>query len=324
MAGAGAAPGVPPGGLAQQQALMGALAGRGTGAPGAGMPTAAPASLAAAPGGAVPAPGAVNPQVAAMLAANPGLRGAGMGFAEGGAVALRKGGMPGGGRVSKFNSTKAAPGNLATHPGGKKMAEGGEFNSTKAAPGNLPTHPGKEKMARGGVVKRKPKAKTEDRKSPPVPTYDTPQAGADGWPPTPNFTPGAAAANTPMPGMKKGGKWIQKAIKKPGALHRQLGVPQGEKIPAKKLAKAAGAGGKLGERARLAETLKGFHKAKGGECDDKKMRRGGACDKMAAGGAAKQRKHFPNTIAPPKRMATGGGVRGCGAATKGCKFSGIY
>lgn len=59
---------------------------------------------------------------------------------------------------------------------------------------------------------------------------------------------------------KKHGKWIQEAIGKPGALHRQLGVPQGEKIPAKKLAKAAKAPGKLGQRARLAETLKGFKK----------------------------------------------------------------
>lgn len=54
--------------------------------------------------------------------------------------------------------------------------------------------------------------------------------------------------------------WIKGAIKHPGALHKELGVPQGEKIPAKKLAKAAKAGGKLGQRARLAETLSGFHR----------------------------------------------------------------
>ena len=53
-------------------------------------------------------------------------------------------------------------------------------------------------------------------------------------------------------------KWIQKAIKKPGALHKQMGVPEGQKIPAKKLAKAAKAPGKLGQRARLAQTLKGM------------------------------------------------------------------
>jgi len=55
-------------------------------------------------------------------------------------------------------------------------------------------------------------------------------------------------------------KWIQKAIKKPGALHKEMGIPQGEKIPAKKLAKAATKGGKLGQRARLAQTLKGMKK----------------------------------------------------------------
>ena len=56
---------------------------------------------------------------------------------------------------------------------------------------------------------------------------------------------------------KKGG-WIKNAIKKPGALREELGVKKGEKIPAKKLAKAAKAPGKLGQRARLAETLKGM------------------------------------------------------------------
>jgi len=55
-------------------------------------------------------------------------------------------------------------------------------------------------------------------------------------------------------------KFIQKAIKHPGALHKELGVPMGKKIPAKKLAKAAKAKGKEGKRARLAETLKGLHK----------------------------------------------------------------
>jgi len=55
-------------------------------------------------------------------------------------------------------------------------------------------------------------------------------------------------------------KWIQKAIKKPGALHKQLGVPEGKKIPEKKLKAAEKKGGKLAKRAHLAETLKGLHK----------------------------------------------------------------
>jgi len=54
--------------------------------------------------------------------------------------------------------------------------------------------------------------------------------------------------------------WIAGAIKKPGALHKQLGVAEGKKIPAKTLAKAAEKGGKLGQRARMAETLKKMHK----------------------------------------------------------------
>ena len=53
-------------------------------------------------------------------------------------------------------------------------------------------------------------------------------------------------------------KWIQKAISKPGALHKQLGIPADKKIPAKTLNKAAKAPGKLGQRARLAKTLRGF------------------------------------------------------------------
>ena len=53
--------------------------------------------------------------------------------------------------------------------------------------------------------------------------------------------------------------WIQKAIKHPGALHKQLGVAEDKKIPVKKLSSAANKGGTLGHRARLAETLKGLH-----------------------------------------------------------------
>lgn len=56
------------------------------------------------------------------------------------------------------------------------------------------------------------------------------------------------------------GKWIQGAIKHPGALHESLGVPKGEKIPAGKLAAAAKKPGITGKRARLAETLKGLKK----------------------------------------------------------------
>jgi hypothetical protein len=53
-------------------------------------------------------------------------------------------------------------------------------------------------------------------------------------------------------------KWIQKAISKPGALKKALGVSANKKIPAKTLEKATHAKGKLGQRARLAKTLRGF------------------------------------------------------------------
>lgn len=52
--------------------------------------------------------------------------------------------------------------------------------------------------------------------------------------------------------------WIAGAIKRPGKLHRDLGVPQGEKIPPAKIEAAAKGSGKVAQRARLAKTLKGF------------------------------------------------------------------
>ena len=54
--------------------------------------------------------------------------------------------------------------------------------------------------------------------------------------------------------------WIQNAIKKPGQLHKDLGVPAGKKLPAGKLAAAAKKPGKVGQRARFAETLKKMKK----------------------------------------------------------------
>ncbi len=56
--------------------------------------------------------------------------------------------------------------------------------------------------------------------------------------------------------------WIGEAIKKPGALRESLGVKEGETIPAKKLAAAAKKPGKMGQRARLAQTLKKMGKSK--------------------------------------------------------------
>lgn len=54
---------------------------------------------------------------------------------------------------------------------------------------------------------------------------------------------------------------IKKAIKKPGQLHKDLHVPEGEKIPASKLEAAAEGkyGKKTAQRARFAKTLKKLH-----------------------------------------------------------------
>lgn len=55
-------------------------------------------------------------------------------------------------------------------------------------------------------------------------------------------------------------KFIQEMHMKKGALHKEMHIPEGEKIPESKLNAAAKKGGKLGKRARLAKTLKKMHK----------------------------------------------------------------
>ncbi len=73
-------------------------------------------------------------------------------------------------------------------------------------------------------------------------------------------------APMPMRGKRtatnKGSKanFIADAIKKPGALRASMGVKKGETIPAAKLAAAAKEPGKMGQRARLAQTLKKMKK----------------------------------------------------------------
>jgi hypothetical protein len=57
-------------------------------------------------------------------------------------------------------------------------------------------------------------------------------------------------------------RWIQRALRKhkKGALHRQLGVPEGEVIPLSLLRDAAKAPGLLGQRARFALNLRKVRK----------------------------------------------------------------
>lgn len=56
-------------------------------------------------------------------------------------------------------------------------------------------------------------------------------------------------------------KWIKKAVKNKGALHNKLDVPMSEKIPEKKLAKAAHSKSeKVHKEVQLAKTLKKINK----------------------------------------------------------------
>lgn len=53
---------------------------------------------------------------------------------------------------------------------------------------------------------------------------------------------------------------IRSAIKRPGQLHRDLHVPQEQKIPVSMIRKAAKRPGVVGQRARFALTLRSFRK----------------------------------------------------------------
>lgn len=56
-------------------------------------------------------------------------------------------------------------------------------------------------------------------------------------------------------------KWIARSIKHPGKLHRELGVKEGEKIPAKKMAKASHSKNPtIRKEVNLARTLKSFNR----------------------------------------------------------------
>lgn len=64
--------------------------------------------------------------------------------------------------------------------------------------------------------------------------------------------------DSPDPYMKP---WMSKAVKKPGALHRALHVPQGKKIPPAKIEAAKHKGGHLGKMANLAQVFSKFRPA---------------------------------------------------------------
>ena len=107
-----------------------------------------------------------------------------------------------------------------------------------------------------------------------------------------------------------GGNWIAGAIKHPGALHRELGVPEGDKIPAKKLASAEHSENKtLAKRARLDATLKRIGKAGGGSIADMECNKGGRVARKSGGktdiniiisaGPKGQQQPMPGQMPPP-------------------------
>jgi hypothetical protein len=62
----------------------------------------------------------------------------------------------------------------------------------------------------------------------------------------------------PPPLMVRRRKWIKRAVRRRGRLHRDLRVPAGRKIPTATLRRAAKRKGKIGQRARLALRLRGY------------------------------------------------------------------
>ena len=108
------------------------------------------------------------------------------------------------------------------------------------------------------------------------------------------------------------GKWIQGAVKHPGALHKDLGVPEGEKIPKGKIKSAEKSDNpKLAKRAQLAETLGKFKD--GGMPSLPKLQPGAAPEPKPAPRSLEQdvsndgmRKYLGRTI---KRYADGDQVK---------------
>jgi hypothetical protein len=159
-----------------------------------------------------------------------------------------------------FKPTGFGPKSGFTYP--SKMGFTGSTGSVTSVAG----YSRRKGYANGGFVKEGYQPKTEQ-------TGDTGHATVYRNRPSTNLDQESGGKTPLRPGFAKGGKnWIQGAIKKPGALHKALGVPQGQKIPAKKLAKAAHAdSGKMRQRAALAKTLGTMRKADGGTVGNKAM-----------------------------------------------------
>ena len=150
---------------------------------------------------------------------------------------------------AKTITRKDDPNEVSMYAKGGKVKKFGDGNSVK------------EDFDRVNSIINRPRPKATPEK--PKPYVRLPPSGEDIVGNKPLVTDSKGKEYIPEINRKaKGGKvnWIKNAIKKPGALRASLGAKKGAPIPAKKLAKAAKAPGKLGQRARFAEVLKGFKK----------------------------------------------------------------
>ena len=153
-------------------------------------------------------------------------------FAEGGAIPGRKG----------LKARKAKPGNLAKPTQGEKQVAQTNMPQPPAT-GGADEGPPRNTEPGAGISNQDPQLADGGIADPgtavtgnqPKAEYNAIQADADG---------GKVKKN-----------WVAGAIKKPGALHRDLGVPEGEKIPKSKIKAAEKGGGKTAQRARLADTM---------------------------------------------------------------------
>src|SRR5574337_327491 len=156
----------------------------------------------------------------------------------------------------------------------------------------------------------------------PVNTHPQPPPGPVGQPAQPPPQHPNPAQPLGMARKDGGRTWIKGAIKHPGALHKELGVPEGKKIPEKKLEKAEHSSNPVErKRANLAETLKGMHKAKGGGVSDQNpnpevsgTRPTGGRLAKASGGRAKGKTNINIIIAQPHEASAPAAPAPMGAA----------
>ncbi len=211
-----------------------------------------------------------------------------------------------------------APGNQPMSRPQPTSSNGSSGQIGTSGPMPLPEQPQTQgsSFAEGGAIPGRKLAGIRPKKAKPgnmaKPTAGDEQVGQTMAPR--NTEPGAGISNQD-PQLADGGKpkkWVGKAIKHPGALHEDLGVPQGEKIPKAKIKAAEHSKNpKTAKRAQLAETMSKWKD--GGMPSLPKIQPGAAPEPKPAPNAVEQdvnnngmRHYLGKTI---KRFADGDQVR---------------